>query len=140
LLRQSSRSLKLPTIKVDRGSCFTMKNTLTALFAVLILSTASCTQFKAGVTSLGNGITSLAQNKTLVADAGIALNVATQYEAIAKVRKVTPADFVVIAMSAVNQYNAAQAAPASPATVNDWVDIATKAVVAYDAAKGTSTK
>ena len=98
----------------------------------------SCEAVKQATTSIGHGITSLANNKTLVADAGIALNVATQWEKIAKVRKVTVADYVVIAESAVAQFAAAQATPPSPATLSDWVDIATKAVAAYDVTKGTS--
>ena len=117
----------------------TMKKT-TCIFVIAAICAffPSCASTKSALTSLGNGITSLANNKTLAVDAGIALDVATQYEKIAKVRKVTLADFVIIAQSAVAQYAAAQAVPPTPATIDNWVDVATKAVVVYDTSKGVN--
>lgn len=115
-----------------------MKKIITSMLLTICILFTSCAATQKAVTSLGNGITSLAQNKTLVADAGIALSVATQYELIAKIRKVTVADYIVITQSAVAQYTAAQTESPSAATLNDWIDTATKAVVAYDASKGTS--
>lgn len=112
-----------------------MKKLLTAMALMVCMLFTSCAATQKAVTSLGNGITALAHNKTLATDAAIALDVATQYEKIAKVRKVTVADYVAIAQSAVQQFVAAQATPPADATVDDWVNTATKAVAAYDATK-----
>ena len=113
-----------------------MKSILAISAAVaLVAFLPACQATKSAAASIGAGIKSLANNPQVTADAAIALNVAQQYEAIAKQRTVTAVDWEQIALSAVNQFIAAQGAPVSPASTATSIQLAEQAVSLYDAGK-----
>lgn len=102
-------------------------STICAVLALALL--ASCQ-----TTGTGAAAGSILTNKAVTTDVQIALQAASAYEAIHKLRKVTLADYEGIALKAVSDYAAAQASPPSPATLAYWMAIAQAAVAVYDTA------